>query len=123
MSGRGLLIGDVSVSDWRGAHGGGLGSRGHNPRPIDILRLRELDNQFQGRVRSRVSTIVAVDEEVFTSEVVIGAVLVPGASASKVARRGMSSAMRNGSVIGDVAIDHGRCFETSCPTTHVDPTL
>ncbi|MGL9623194.1 alanine dehydrogenase [Bradyrhizobium sp. U531] len=87
-----------------------------------IPRLRDLDELFQGRVRTRFSTIDAVEEEVFAADVVIGAVLIPGASAPKLVSRGMLSSMRKGSVIVDVAIDQGGCFETSRPTTHADPT-
>jgi alanine dehydrogenase len=87
-----------------------------------IPRLRELDDLFKGRVRTRFSTIDAIEEEVFAADVVIGAVLVPGASAPKLVSRGMLSSMRKGSVIVDVAIDQGGCFETSHPTTHADPT-
>jgi alanine dehydrogenase len=87
-----------------------------------IPRLRELDELFEGRVRTRFSTIEAVEEEVFAADVVIGAVLVPGASAPKLVTRSMLSSMRKGSVIVDVAIDQGGCFETSRPTTHADPT-
>ncbi|XIA67506.1 alanine dehydrogenase [Bradyrhizobium sp. TZ2] len=87
-----------------------------------IPRLRELDELFEGRVRTRFSTIEAVEEEISAADVVIGAVLVPGASAPKLVSRGMLSLMRNGSVIVDVAIDQGGCFETSRPTTHADPT-
>ncbi len=85
-------------------------------------RLRALDELFEGRVRTRFSTIDAVEEEVFAADVVIGAVLVPGASAPKLVSRGMLASMRKGSVIVDVAIDQGGCFETSRPTTHADPT-
>ena len=87
-----------------------------------IPRLRELDELFQGRVRTRFSTIEAVEQEVFAADVVIGAVLVPGASAPKLVTRPMLKSMRQGSVIVDVAIDQGGCFETSHPTTHADPT-
>jgi alanine dehydrogenase len=87
-----------------------------------IARLRELDDLFKGRVRTRFSTIDAIEDEVFAADVVIGAVLVPGASAPKLVSRGMLSSMRKGSVIVDVAIDQGGCFETSHPTTHADPT-
>ncbi|ANW03089.1 alanine dehydrogenase [Bradyrhizobium icense] len=87
-----------------------------------IPRLRELDELFQGCVRTRFSTMDVVEEEVFAADAVIGAVLVPGASAPKLVRRGMLSSMRKGSVIVDVAIDQGGCFETSRPTTHGDPT-
>jgi alanine dehydrogenase len=87
-----------------------------------IPRLRELDELFEGRVRTRFSTIEAVEEEVFAADVVVGAVLVPGASAPKLVSRSMLGSMRKGSVIVDVAIDQGGCFETSHATTHADPT-
>ena len=87
-----------------------------------IPRLRELDELFEGRVRTRFSTIDVLENEVFAADAVIGAVLIPGASAPKLVGRKMLSAMRKGSVIVDVAIDQGGCFETSRPTTHADPT-
>lgn len=87
-----------------------------------IPRLRGLDELFEGRVRTKYSTIDAVEQEVFAADVVISAVLVPGASAPKLVSRSMLSSMRRGSVIVDVAIDQGGCFETSRPTTHADPT-
>lgn len=87
-----------------------------------LQRLRQLDDLFAGRVRTRFSTIESVEEEVFAADVVIGAVLVPGASAPKLVTRKMLSSMRAGSVLVDVAIDQGGCFETSRPTTHADPT-
>src|SRR6202795_2623458 len=87
-----------------------------------LPRLRELDELFGGRVRTRFSTIDAVEEEVFAADVVIGAVLVPGASAPKLVTREMLKSMQQGSVIVDVAIDQGGCFETSRATTHADPT-
>jgi alanine dehydrogenase len=133
--GRGLLIGGVpGVQPARivvigggvvGTHAArmaaGLGAE------VTILdrslpRLRELDELFGGRVRTRFSTIDAVEEEVFAADVVIGAVLVPGASAPKLVSRAMLGSMRKGSVIVDVAIDQGGCFETSHATTHADPT-
>jgi alanine dehydrogenase len=87
-----------------------------------IPRLRELDELFNGRVRTRFSTIAALEEEVFAADAVIGAVLVPGASAPKLVTREMLRSMRKGAVIVDVAIDQGGCFETSRPTTHAEPT-
>src|SRR5271154_1388775 len=87
-----------------------------------LPRLRELDELFAGRVRTRFSTIEAVEQEVFSADVVIGAVLVPGASAPKLVSRQMLKSMRHGSVLVDVAIDQGGCFETSRATTHADPT-
>ncbi len=87
-----------------------------------LPRLRELDDLFVGRVRTRFSTIETIEEEVFAADVVIGAVLVPGASAPKLVTRDMLKHMKTGAVIVDVAIDQGGCFETSHATTHADPT-
>jgi alanine dehydrogenase len=87
-----------------------------------IPRLRELDELFAGRVRTRYSTIDAVEEEVTTADAVIGAVLIPGAAAPKLVSRAMLSRMKTGAVMVDVAIDQGGCFETSHPTTHAEPT-
>lgn len=133
--GRGLLIGGVpGVQPARivvigggvvGAHAARMAAGlGAEVTILDrsIPRLRELDELFEGRVRTRFSTIDAVEDEVFAADVVIGAVLVPGASAPKLVSRGMLSSMRKGAVIVDVAIDQGGCFETSRPTTHADPT-
>ena len=87
-----------------------------------LPRLRELDELFSGRVRTRFSTIDAVESEVFAADVVIGAVLIPGASAPKLVTRQMLGSMRRGAVVVDVAIDQGGCFETSKATTHANPT-
>src|SRR6201991_834138 len=87
-----------------------------------IPRLRELDELFEGRARTRFSTIEAIEQEVFAADVVIGAVLVPGASAPKLVTRPMLKSMQPGAVLVDVAIDQGGCFETSHATTHADPT-
>jgi alanine dehydrogenase len=87
-----------------------------------LPRLRELDDLFAGRVRTRFSTADALDEEVLAADVVVGAVLVPGASAPKLVDRAMLPRMKRGAVVVDVAIDQGGCFETSRPTTHDAPT-
>ncbi|HET6971708.1 MAG TPA: alanine dehydrogenase [Phenylobacterium sp.] len=87
-----------------------------------IPRMRELDNMFQGRVLTRYSTQDAVDEEVLKADVVVGAVLTAGASAPKLVRREHLAKMKPGSVLVDVSIDQGGCFETSRPTTHKEPT-
>jgi len=133
--GRGLLIGGVpGVQPARivvigggvvGTHAARMAvGLGAEVTIIDrsILRLRELDELFEGRVRTRFSTLDSVEEEVFAADVVIGAVLVPGASAPKLVRRSMLSSMRKRAVLVDVAIDQGGCFETSHPTTHAEPT-
>ena len=87
-----------------------------------IPRMRQLDDMFQGRILTRYSTQDAVEEEVLKADVVIGAVLTAGASAPKLVRREHLSQMKPGSVLVDVSIDQGGCFETSRPTTHNDPT-
>ncbi|MBP6775794.1 MAG: alanine dehydrogenase [Piscinibacter sp.] len=87
-----------------------------------LPRLRQLDELFQGRARTRFSSVATIEEEVLAADVVIGAVLVPGASAPRVVSRAMLGAMRPKSVLVDVAIDQGGCFETSRPTTHDAPT-
>ena len=88
-----------------------------------LPRLRALDDLFHGRVRTRFSTRGAVAEEVRAADAVIGAVLVPGATAPKLVTRAMLATMKPGAVLVDVAIDQGGCFETSHPTTHLEPTF
>jgi alanine dehydrogenase len=88
-----------------------------------IPRLRALDELFFGRVRTRFSTAAAIEEELASADVVVGAVLVPGASAPKLVTRPMLKLMKPRSVLVDVAIDQGGCFETSRATTHADPTF
>ncbi|WP_269929869.1 alanine dehydrogenase [Aminobacter sp. HY435] len=87
-----------------------------------IPRLRQLDDLFAGRVHTRYSTVEALEEECFSADLVIGAVLIPGAAAPKLVSREMLSGMKKGAVLVDVAIDQGGCFETSHATTHADPT-
>ena len=88
-----------------------------------LPRLRQLDELFQGRVRTLASTMDTVESEVLAADVVIGAVLVAGASAPKLVTRSMLRAMKKGAVLVDVSIDQGGCFETSRATTHDDPTF
>ena len=88
-----------------------------------LPRLRALDDLFAGRVRTRFSTRESVAEEVFSADAVIGAVLIPGASAPKLVTRQMLGSMKPGAVLVDVAIDQGGCFETSHATTHAEPTF
>ena len=87
-----------------------------------IPRMRELDNMFQGRILTRYSTLDAVEEEVLKADVVIGAVLTAGAAAPTLVKREHLAKMKTGSVLVDVSIDQGGCFETSRPTTHHEPT-
>jgi alanine dehydrogenase len=88
-----------------------------------IDRLRDLDVAFGGRCSTVYSTTLAIEEMLPRADLVIGAVLVHGARAPKVVRREQLRLMRRGTVLVDVAIDQGGCFETSKPTTHHEPTF
>jgi alanine dehydrogenase len=87
-----------------------------------LNRLRDLDNLFKGRIRTLYSTKDRLELEIKESDVVIGSVLIPGASAPKLVSHEMISTMKKGAVLIDVAIDQGGCFETSKATTHDNPT-
>lgn len=87
-----------------------------------LSRLRELDFQFGSKLNTIYATTEAIEQYVMSADLVIGAVLVPGASAPQLVTRAMLKTMRPGSVVLDVAIDQGGCFETSRPTTHLEPT-
>ncbi|MWJ27361.1 alanine dehydrogenase [Halomonas sp. ZH2S] len=87
-----------------------------------LARLEVLDDRYQGRIKTVYSTADALDEAVRDSDMIVGAVLIPGAAAPKLITRKMLADMQPGSVLVDVAIDQGGCFETSKPTTHADPT-
>ncbi|PWC55660.1 alanine dehydrogenase [Azospirillum sp. TSO22-1] len=87
-----------------------------------LARLKELDLQFGAKLQTIYSTVDAIEEHVLDADLVIGAVLLPGAAAPKLVTRGMVARMQRGAVVVDVAIDQGGCFETSRPTTHADPT-
>ncbi len=87
-----------------------------------LRRLKELDMQFGPMLNTIYSTTEAIEQYVLGADLVVGAVLVPGASAPRLVTREMVSRMQPGSVLVDVAIDQGGCFETSRPTTHADPT-
>lgn len=87
-----------------------------------LPRLKELDLQFGPRATTLFATSESIEQMVLNADLVIGAVLVPGAAAPKLVTREMVKRMRPGSVLVDIAIDQGGCFETSRPTTHADPT-
>lgn len=89
---------------------------------LNLDRLRQLDDIYSSQVVTLASNIWTVRESLRLADLVIGAVLIPGASAPKLVRRDMIAMMRRGSVVVDVAIDQGGCFETSRPTTHTEPT-
>lgn len=134
QGGRGILLGGVpGVPPGRVVVIGG-GVVGTNAvrmamgKEVDVTvldkslhRLQELDLQFGGRLNTAYATKASIEEYVLDADLVIGAVLVPGKSAPKVVTRELISKMRPGSVVVDVAIDQGGCFETSRPTTHRDP--
>lgn len=88
-----------------------------------LPRLRQLDDIFGGRVKTVYSTVDAVDTLSREADLIVGAVLIPGAAAPKLLTREHVKNMKPGSVVVDVAIDQGGCFETSKPTTHQDPTF
>jgi len=90
---------------------------------INNERLAELDMHFGSQIKTAYASKAAIAEAVRTSQVVIGAVLVPGAAAPKLVTRDMLKTMMRGSVLVDIAIDQGGCFETSRATTHDDPVF
>jgi alanine dehydrogenase len=89
---------------------------------ISLPKLRELDARFGGHVRTRVSTALEIAEQLKDADLVIGSVLIPGEKAPKLVTDAMVKTMKPGSVLVDIAIDQGGCFENSKPTTHDDPT-
>ncbi|NNN47133.1 alanine dehydrogenase [Vibrio sp. 2-2(8)] len=89
-------------------------------RSVDMLR--KLDEEFQGHAKVVYSTKDAIEKYVLEADLIIGAVLIPGAAAPKLVTKDLISRMKPGSAVVDVAIDQGGCFETSHATTHDDPT-
>ena len=134
MGGRGILLGGV-----RGVEPGhitilGSGTVGVNAAQMAVglggsvtifgrtpKKLAELETHFQGKITTKLSSQENIAEELRKADLVIGAVLVPGAAAPKLITRKMLSLMKKGSVIVDVAIDQGGCVETARPTSHSDP--
>jgi alanine dehydrogenase len=134
LGGRGLLLGGVpGVAPGRVLVIGG-GMVGYNAAVIAIGlgasvtilersldRMRHLEEVLSGRVSLVMSSSLQIEESVQEADVVIGAVLIPGAVAPKLITRDMVAGMKEGAVLADVAIDQGGCAETSRPTTHSDP--
>jgi alanine dehydrogenase len=89
----------------------------------NIARLRQLDATYQGRVQTVASNAYEIERAVLDADLVIGAVLLPGAKAPKVVSNTLVSRMKPGSVLVDISIDQGGCFEDSRPTTHAEPTF
>ncbi|GIG27365.1 alanine dehydrogenase [Cellulomonas denverensis] len=90
---------------------------------LSLPKLREIDAAFDGRVRTVASSALAIADRVADADLVIGAVLVPGARAPRLVTDAMVARMRPGSVLVDIAVDQGGCFESTRPTTHQDPVF
>ena len=89
---------------------------------VSVARLRALSDVFGARLKTRSASAETIEEEVLAADLVIGAVLIPGALAPKLIPRSLVRAMRRGAALVDISIDQGGCFETSRPTTHSNPT-
>lgn len=134
QGGRGILLGGVTgVSPGKVVVIGG-GIAGSNATAIavgmqaevvvldtDLSKLRRLEALYHGRIVTLHSNRLTLEEQVLDADLVIGTVLMPGASAPKLVTEDMVRGMKRGSVLVDVAIDQGGCFETSRETTHTDP--
>ena len=90
---------------------------------VDMAKLRRADTVFQGRVRTLASTAYEIERTALESDLVIGAVLIPGAKAPVLVDSDLVARMRPGSVLVDIAVDQGGCFADTRPTTHSDPTF
>ena len=88
-----------------------------------LPRLAHIDSLYQGRIKTLASSFATIDREIRNADLVIGAVLVPGAKAPKLISNAQVASMKIGSVLVDIAIDQGGCFEDSRPTTHAEPTF
>lgn len=135
QGGRGVLMGGVSGVYAAKVVVIGAGVSGMNAAAIalgmqaevllldrDVARLRHADFVYQGRCQTVASNAYEIERAISDADLVIGAVLVPGARAPKLVSNEQVSRMRPGSVLVDIAIDQGGCFEDSRPTTHADPT-
>ncbi|MCT1365523.1 MULTISPECIES: alanine dehydrogenase [unclassified Microbacterium] len=136
QGGRGMLLGGIAgtpraktvvigggvAGEHAAANALGLGSK---VTVVDVAlpRLRELEHRYGGALETRASSRYDIAEELTSADLVIGSVLIPGASAPKLVTDDMVAAMKPGSVLVDIAIDQGGCFEGSRPTTHDDPTF
>ncbi len=133
--GRGILMGGVSGVYAAKVVVIGAGVSGMNAAAIalgmqaevllldrNIQRLREVDRIYQGHMQTVASNTYEIERACLDADLVIGAVLVPGAKAPKLVTNELVSRMRPGSVLVDISIDQGGCFEDSRPTTHADPT-
>jgi len=135
QGGRGVLMGGVPGTYAAKVVVIGAGVAGQNAAAIalgmqaevllldrNVARLRQMDAIYQGHCQTVVSNSFEVEKAVLDADMVIGAVLVPGAKAPKLISNELVSRMKPGSVLVDISIDQGGCFEDSRPTTHADPT-
>ncbi|MEC4761771.1 alanine dehydrogenase [Mycobacterium sherrisii] len=134
--GRGVLMGGVPGVKPADVVVIGAGTAGYNAARVasgmgasvrvldlDINKLRLLDAEFAGRIQTRHSSAYELEGAVKLADLVIGAVLVPGAKAPKLVTNSLVAQMKPGAVLVDISIDQGGCFEDSRPTTHDDPTF
>jgi len=89
----------------------------------NLQRLKELDALYAGRIKTAASNSLEIEKACLAADLVIGSVLIPGAKAPKLVSLDLVSRMKPGSVLVDIAVDQGGCFEGSKPTTHADPTF
>ncbi|HEX6326107.1 MAG TPA: alanine dehydrogenase [Jiangellaceae bacterium] len=135
QGGRGVLLGGVPGVKAAKVVVVGAGVAGMNAAEIalgmqadvwildkNVARLRDVDRVYRGHAQTITSSLFEVEKAVVDADLVIGAVLVPGAKAPKLVSNELVAKMRPGSVLVDIAIDQGGCFEDSRPTTHADPT-
>ena len=135
LGGRGVLMGGVSGVQPARVVILGAGTVGSNAAAVavgmgadtvvldrDVEKLRRLDTIFQGRLRTIVSNTYEIRAAALQADLIIGAVLVTGAKTPKLVSRDLVRQLRSGTVLVDVAVDQGGCFEDSRPTTHADPT-
>jgi alanine dehydrogenase len=135
QGGRGILMGGVSGVYAAKVVVIGAGVSGMNAAAIalgmqaevllldnNIARLRQMDAIYQGHMQTIASNAYEIERACVDADMVIGAVLIPGAAAPKLVSNDLVSRMKPGSVLVDIAIDQGGCFEDSHPTTHADPT-
>ena len=117
-----VVIGGGVAGEHAAANALGLGAR-VTVIDISLPKLRQIEERFGGAIETRASTRLEIAEQLADADLVIGSVLIPGAAAPKLVTDDMVAAMKPGSVLVDIAIDQGGCFEGSRPTTHAEPVF
>lgn len=117
-----LVIGGGVAGEHAAANALGLGAQ-VTVLDVSVPRLRELEHRYGGALQTRASTRYEIAEQIARADLVIGSVLIPGATAPKLVTTDMVATMKPGAVLVDIAIDQGGCFEGSHPTTHDEPTF